>query len=312
MLAEVTEAVEAREHVLLSSGELLHWETHTMPTLPRVYKGRRHWTVPTTLPAPRIMDEADGPYFPTELAGEWLRLIFHEQKAAKGVAAKRVPWRKGALPFLAWQVPAYFAGGRQVGDLAYVDLDRSFFNLYRTLALDLHYVPDGPDTTVGIGRFRFIGHDEMATIDKLALQAVSGMFRRTYSWQFTFGHRVGGENPLANTRLAPDLWGVLSDTLMAIAHDAIDDFGAVYFHTDGAILPAENSQRFIDHLESAWRLPGRVKSSGTGVVTALGRWRVGEWQSVLGPGLPTPGHTNLRPMADGRRLALQRLREWTA
>lgn len=313
MIPEVLAAVTDRPHVLLPPEELAYWRTHTLPGLPKVFKGRGRYTVMGTRPSIRVMEEKHAPYHPTEVSSAWLALIFNAQRAARGISRTRVPWRKGDLEFLRFQQPEFFRGGRVSGELAYVDLKRSYFNLYRALSLDLRYCPDGPDTAVGLGRFRFLGHEQMADADKLALQSVSGMFRAT---RFSF-YANGVERSVTGTGwnryLSPGLWAIMSDTLHAVAGDAIDKFGACYWHTDGCALPAENAQPFIEHLEREWRLPATVKCSGPGVVTALGRWRIGEHQTVLGAARQGgPAHSNLYPVTDGRRRVLQRTREWTS
>jgi hypothetical protein len=309
VLAECVAAVTEHPHVFLSSEEHAYWRAHIMPEFKRVAVGRVWSTVLDERPTVRVMDGSPPPYFPTELSSAWLSLLFEEQRARTGIASKRVPSRKVDREFLSWPQPEYFRGGAVSGDLAYVDGHRMYFSLYRAGSLDLRYCPDGPDTTIGLGRFRFLGHGELEAVDKLALQAVSGIFRATHATHYHRGRLVRVEGNW-NRFLAPGLWGYMSDTLHAIAGDAVDDFGACYVHTDGWIMPGENAQRFIDHLASAWRIEESVKCAGPSVVTALGRWQVGERQSVLGAGEPGQPFSNLRPITDGRRRALQRAREW--
>ena len=309
VLSEVLAAVDRHPHVYLNREEYAYWRTWELPKFSRVALGRKWATVLDERPTVRVMDGTAPPYFPTELSSAWLGLIFDEQKARTGIASTRIPSRKVDREFLTWPQPEYFAGGAVTGDFAYVDGHRMYFSLYRAASLDLRYCPDGPATTIGLGRFRFIGHRDMAGAEKLALQAVSGIFRALRATHYHHGRPVKVEGAW-NRYLAPGLWGYMSDSLHAIAGVAVDRFGAVYVHTDGWIVPADRAEAFRAHLVGAWRIESVLKCSGAAEITALGHWRVGDHQSVSGPGASSQPFSNLRPITDGRRAALQRAREW--
>jgi hypothetical protein len=281
-----------------------------MPSYNRVAQGRHYATVLDERPGVRVMKGMVAPpYSPTELSSAWLGLIFNEQRRPdRGMARGRVPYRKAQLEFLSWPEPNYFIGGRVEGDFSYIDGHRMFFQLYRGLTLDTYYNPDGPDTSIGLGRFRFLEADQMADAPRLTLQAVSGMFRALRCSQWHKGDPVYLFGPQWNRYLSPGLWGVMSDTLHAIAGDALG-FGAVYVKCDGWMVPADRADAFVAHLASAWNLEVTVKASGPSVITAIGRWQVGELRSMGGPGLASVGTSNLRPISDGRRAALQRIRD---
>jgi len=62
-----------------------------------------------------------------------------------------------------------------------------------------------------------------------------------------------------NKFLNPQLANLIYDISKAIMFKAITEFGAVYWNTDGGIIPAENREKFLEFLESLG-LKGNVKA----------------------------------------------------
>lgn len=71
------------------------------------------------------------------------------------------------------------------------------------------------------------------------------------------------------------LWGIIADTLHAIATVAIESYECRYVNTDGFIIPTRHLEPLTEYINS-WGLVARVKAHGVGVIGGAGAYRVGD------------------------------------
>ena len=282
-----------------------------VPTMRRAIVSGLTITDMTHQPYQRLIDPSAAPWPDTHTARAWLRLCI-THGTGTGMAARRVPWQTWQLSDLTKRFPLHTVG-HATGDYALIDIDDAFFNLYRWLALDIDYRPDGPDTRIGIGRMRFVGHHDMTAAAKNVRRATWGM---TVKQSAPNEYRKG--NPYTpptgprswNRYLAPGLHSLLSDTLHAWATEAITRFGAVRIHTDSAVIPHDQRDRFVAWCATDWGLPVHVAAEGPGEIAGLTWWRIGDRHTET----PYPEHPQARPLGvdlDAHLIAaLKRCREW--
>jgi hypothetical protein len=251
----------------------------------------------------RWMPAEDLPYQATELAGVYLRAISRLQ------LPKRRPehflWRQRRdTDLLLRQPPRYWQGGAVEGELAYIDLDRAYWQIYSPATLDLIYEPDTGRASAG--RVEWLESKEpWFRDDKQVRNYVVGKCRRRYSARVVGDavNRVEG----GNHWLQPHLWAWIQDTLGAVAAEAVLDFGACLAASDGVILPLERAEEWREHLASRWHLTSRWQARGWGVVQGPGCWQIGEERARA---QPTPHPTAVPfPRRDVRE-GLRRNREW--
>jgi hypothetical protein len=79
-----------------------------------------------------------------------------------------------------------------------------------------------------------------------------------------------------NVHINFSLWALIMDTLHSVAMEAIKH-GAVYIHTDGAILPVARVQSYIEAV-AAYGLDAQIKHNSYGEcwIFGMGNWRCGE------------------------------------
>jgi hypothetical protein len=180
--------------------------------------------------------------------------------------------------------PLYFQRPIE-GELAVVDLDAAFWQLYKVASLDLTYDGVGYPTN---GRVRFLGSDELHP-HKLLRNAVIGTCRAEV--QTVLDHGKARLQPINGKWRRPALWAWVMDTLEAVAWDMRSLFGAVHIQIDGYILPhADLAEDAIVFLQDQWGLSASLRASGNGIVNGLGHWMVGGEQrgdEETFPGNPT-------------------------
>ncbi|MEM4863427.1 MAG: hypothetical protein QW706_09670 [Candidatus Nezhaarchaeales archaeon] len=77
----------------------------------------------------------------------------------------------------------------------------------------------------------------------------------------------------------PDLVNLINDTLHVVAYRAVKEFGAVYFNTDGAIVPVSQVGSYLEYLENLG-FKARVKFTGHDVeVRGVGAYRFDNLES---------------------------------
>jgi len=280
-----------------------------LPTMKRAVVGGLVVTDMTHQPYLRLVDPTVAPYPQTHIARGWLKLCM-TAGAGTGMAARRVPWQTWQLPDLRKRFPLYTVG-HTAGQFALVDIDDAFFNLYRWLALDVDYRPDGPDTRIGIGRMRFVGHHDMLAAPKDVRRSTWGMtVKQSAPNEYRKGERYQLPGKAYNRYLSPGLHSLLSDILHAWAAEAITRFGAVRVHTDSAVIPYDQRDRFVAWCATDWGLPVHVAAEGTGEIAGLTWWQIGDRHTDT----PRPARPEPHPLGvdlDPHVVtALKRCREW--
>lgn len=228
----------------------------------------------------KLLDEHLWPIAPWEVAGPYLNEVHRQGKPLKGMGAWRVPWTKDSLRWLKMPPPNYFRKVVSHHDLVYVDLDAAYFSLYKSTTLDMGFDPGRHSHT---GRLPWLDLENLA-LDKLVRNAIIGIVRSTSRTEARKGEvmtipTVVGNKELkvkANNMLAPGLWCYITHVLHHIAWDAVHDFGAFMWATDGGILPREKGEAFAVYVKRTWGLDASVRATGPGVVRSLASWSVGD------------------------------------
>ena len=234
-----------------------------------------------TMHAMTITETARYPVREEEFAGPWLRRCFDLGRRRSGMGAKRVPWQKVALGHLSTLPPRYFAGGRQVGEWAYVDLVQAYPSIYSRHSLDCVFRPHPDSPQLGFGGMSMECEPDLLEA-KTMHRAVGGILRSTVLNEVINGRAIQRETVSWSRFLAPDLWGFIQWTLHAIARMAIDEFGAVMWDTDGGVVPAEQMFGLLAAISDRWHLAARVEHQGTGTVYGVKHWKIGADETKQG------------------------------
>lgn len=234
----------------------------------------------THRPAVTILPRAPYRLLENELARPYLWRLHAAQKPRSGMGAKRIPWRDDARKLLDVNPPLYFAeGGPHVGEWSYVDLTRAYPSIYEPLALDLHFRPDEELPRLGVGRFEFLWSDELAHARHLH-RAIGGIIRATELHRLDYGvPTVIRDTWKWSPFFAPDLWGVITYTLHALARVAIDDLGAVMVNKDCYVVPRANEAAAVE-LCRDWGFDASVKAAGKGTIHSCCSWKIGRKKTV--------------------------------
>lgn len=216
-----------------------------------------------------LCDRAHRPYPDTAL----IRPYMKELSRVQGGPQKLVPHDH----LSSRRSPAFF-GGLVAGELAVVDLDAAYWQIYTACTLDLSY--DGIGTPQN-GHLRFLGANELRPMKHLR-NAIIGAIAAEHRTELDHGKVVRVPVPVTVRR--PDLWGFICDLLEAVAVDVRALFGAVHIFTDGYVLPHHDlAEDCIDYLRGEWGLQASIRARGEGVVTGLGNLSVGPGAVVTYP-----------------------------
>lgn len=227
----------------------------------------------------KLLDSHLWPLAPWEIAGPYLQAVHRAGRPLKGMGRYRVPWRQESLRWLKMPAPNYFRKVVHHANLAYVDVDAAFYSLYHNTTLDMGFEPGRYSYT---GRLPWLEPSALAD-DKLIRNALIGIVRSTSRTEARYGEvitlpTVVGNKDLgvkANNMLAPGLWAYITHCLHHVAADAVKDFGAVMWATDGGIFPREKGERFVTYLAETWGLTGSLRAAGPGVVRSVASWQIG-------------------------------------
>ncbi len=219
------------------------------------------------------------PITDVELARPWLRRCMAAaavEGSRERMASRRIPWERVALGHLDKSPPLWWSGDARTQDLSYVDIRRAYPSIYRHFTADMRWRPDPERPSLGYGGVEFLHVD---ALPKRTHRAVGGIMRST-----TLTVMVRGVPEQRSTLgwsrfLAPDLWGILMDTLHAVAEIAVRS-GAILWDTDGGIVPAERAEDVMAQIHERFGLPMRVRASGSGQVWGLKSWRIGETETA--------------------------------
>jgi len=160
--------------------------------------------------------------------------------------------------------PALFAKAGKYADMVYVDIRAFYFNIYRrTFVVEyqagrrFHVVRELPAWA-----------QEYLKERKKVRNVLFGIMATRIGKQIRNGKLIAGYT--VNKYLNPQLVNLAWDTGHAIAYKAIQEFGAVYYHTDGAIIPAGKYEKFKEFIESmgfeiSIKVAGDVEIKGIGV-----------------------------------------------
>lgn len=229
--------------------------------------GEGRATVADHRPSLLVVTEATADVQERDLAREWLRWLFAQQRRRIGGKLEtRVPLRRPMLEHLRTPPPLYWDGNREPRELAHVDIVACYHTLASMMSLDTWYIPG---TAWGTGHYRWLGADEIRPY-KLARNAAIGLARST-SFRFLEHGKARATPPQANRFLAPGMWGAMQDVLHCIAGEALRR-GATHIHTDGYLLPPGEAGRFAAWVADRFHLECTVEISPT-EVTSLGGMR---------------------------------------
>lgn len=280
-------ATRAAERPRIVVESLPKW-TETEGKKHRLYLSGARRVIADERPCPVVCDAEHAAVDGRDLAKEWLRWLFHEQRRkSKRGFDKRIGVRTRDLSYLAIPHPIHYAGVSELPEAGLVDITACYFNLYRRLPLDLTY---DPGRAFGLGRFWWIGHPEMEG-DKFGRNVALGITRARRFTMWEKGVRVEG-SPWANRYLCPGQWGFIVDVLHTIAGEFVDR-GGVHWHTDGGILPAGEAEGFRTWLAEMWGLDSTVEY-GSAHISGVGAWRIGEQVRKTWTLKPKAARSNVR------------------
>lgn len=245
-----------------------------------------------------------------ELARPWLSHIHRECAPRRGMGAKRVPWRKDALPMLDVLPPRWWCppddGAPWRGELAYVDIDRAYHSLWSPLALDMHWRPDDDCPRLGVGRMPMLGAGELDDAKEVQ-RGVAGIIRATRMLIYERGAPTHVDTTGWSRHLCPDLWGVVQWSLHSIAQTAVSEYGCEMWVVDGGVMPVGDAERFARWLADAWGLSSHVRWAGEARVWGVGSWECAGSGSVVRGRVRRP-QKNLLPISTSCAKVLQRAR----
>jgi len=187
-------------------------------------------------------------------------------------AVWRPPYQKGLLAILERASAPYYAVLGRYPNMAYVDLKAAYYVLY-TRWWGLEY---WPQRYLSAPRAVIRWQDELAT-NKLARNALYGLLRGTRKVAYT---QKGVFSHPAHQYVYPQVALAVLHTLHAIAHQVVEQWGAVYVHTDGYIVPANAASSLVDWLREVWQLEARVDAIGDAEVRGVGIYAVETKMSI--------------------------------
>lgn len=200
---------------------------------------------------------------------------------------KRANFHPSMIEVLKWPQPLYASPGiYPVG--YYVDIKEFYYCIYSKVTWDLFYRP-----SFGIGEGRVDMSDiwHLYRPNKLLRNSVIGMSRKTTLAKLKSGKVVieGYYNRLLN----PMLYCLISDIAHALAGEAVNRFGAVYYNTDGAVFLNEKSANQWRMVCAEHGFQTSIKGQGATLINGCASYSVGS----LGKArkyCPSP-YANIRP-----------------
>lgn len=175
-----------------------------------------------------VRDIGYGPQTPSEICRDYLISKFGRATPAR---TKTTPALSGFLP-----MPAFAKPGKYKGDYAYFDVKGAYRAIMRVAGWPCAYNPG-----LYLGRGGTVADCPLSDEDKAKNYLVScGLPGKLYiltPWGPTMKKSY---NPLLNGHL----WRLVSDTLHCLACFAHDECEAVYFLTDGAIIPIKYEEKY--------------------------------------------------------------------
>lgn len=205
-----------------------------------------------------VLDIGLGLQTPAEIARDYLVAKF----------GRGAPVRKSKTPESAdfKAMPGYAEPGRLRGDWVYVDVDAAYWSAMKVVGWNCLYNP-GHYLARGGSVADFPLPDHKLARNMLVSCGLPGSL-------FIATERGAFSRKTYNQLLNGNLWRMISDVLHLFATYAIDECGARYFLTDGAIMP----ERFVEKYRAfAWSLGFGVsyKSDvGPGWIKAIGAYKL--------------------------------------
>lgn len=154
-------------------------------------------------------------------------------------------------------------------DAVYIDLKSAYWSLVSAFGWDVDYMPN---RWIKTRSFCFDFPLPENKMSRNCLVSV-GLARKSNMWTGEKMVQIKASNKLINIML----WSFVQDVLNGVADDLVN-LGAVYVHTDGYIVPA--------HLETVarekineWGLISAVKARGYTVISGVGNYKVGEYET---------------------------------
>ncbi len=200
------------------------------------------------------------PQTPPEIARDYLDYRYPRKLRASGEQAELLLYNRNA--------PLHYRPFTSK-NASYVDLQGAFWWLMGTLGWNVDY---HPRKFLSPGR---APSDFPLPNHKLARNCLvtAGLSNPISVWT---GHKMIEESPY-NIHLNYGLWSAIMDTLHMIGLKALD-CGAYYVNTDGYILPDRSLPEFLGYL-SGLHAPYRIKGYGQTLVTGIGSYQVGDYQT---------------------------------
>ncbi|MEM1673079.1 MAG: hypothetical protein QXT86_13600 [Archaeoglobaceae archaeon] len=128
-------------------------------------------------------------------------------------------------------------------NMVYVDISDAYYTIYRKYFYVQYKRGKYLSSPVAIGEL---------DISKRVKRSIYGVMRTNSILRY---ERLNGQikymNKIAfSSTYNADLVNLINDILHMVAYKAVNNFNAVYFNTDGAILPQSVAEQYIEYLES--------------------------------------------------------------
>jgi hypothetical protein len=229
-----------------------------------IFLGSYSWTFPLShermLYNPTAVTIGNGPQTPGEITRDYL-----DWKYPKRLRCVTDQWRALTVH----RAYPCFARPGAYDDMVYLDIKSAYWSILSIFGWDADYFP-GRWLGVRSNVFDFPLQDNKPARSGLVTAGLSSPTRfwtgSALQWRTT-------ENKHVNL----GLWALVQDVLHGVADDMLG-LGAVYVHTDGYIIPAENLAQGSEILND-WGLRGNVKAHGDANVLGVGSYRVGDFQT---------------------------------
>lgn len=154
-------------------------------------------------------------------------------------------------------------------EAVYIDLKSAYWSIVSAFGWDVDYMPNRWVKTRS-HCFDFPLPDNK--MSRNCLVSV-GLARKSNLWTGEKMVQIKASNKLINIML----WAFVQDVLNGVADDIIR-LGGVYVHTDGYIVPVELESQAREIINS-WGLVSSIKARGYTVVSGVGNYRVGEYET---------------------------------
>jgi hypothetical protein len=185
--------------------------------------------------------------------------------------------------------PALFTNPGFYKDMVYLDVRSAYWTIIKIVGWDVDL---WPGKWIGVGQTM---SDFPLPTHKVCRNSLHGVALPSWMviYTSTGRHSIRTFNKLLNLQLHE----VIACVQHSIALFAVNECGACYFNTDGAIIPAKMAKKYVDYVNS-WGLSLSLEHVGDTIIITSGSYKIGDYQTKRYSTVKKPRHlNNLRPFA---------------